>query len=252
MGVCDKYQPNAMIFNMGKPTIRWVGNENGLAKEANWNVLKMEGDMMKMDNEAFDNVGMKLEECHGLGNVWIPAECDTTIRKSRFGRKHWFYHTDDEKNLQSLDDLLEIYHKSVGRGANLLLNISPNRQGLLPEVDVQRAREFGKKIKKMYSKPMFLWENQERNEKREIMIDLGKNLLFNTLMLEEAIKSGQRIREYHVEYRENNIWKKLSSGYSIGHKKIDRFKKKKGNAIRLKIPNSLSNPIMKRISLYNN
>ncbi|MBI4559753.1 MAG: alpha-L-fucosidase, partial [Candidatus Hydrogenedentes bacterium] len=100
-------QPDALIAICG-PDIRWVGNEDGVAPETLWNVQERDG-----------------------AKVWYPAECDVPIRMG-----HWFFHTDGEKNLRSVEEVLDIYYKSVGRGAVLLLNVSPDRRGLLPEKDV--------------------------------------------------------------------------------------------------------------------
>jgi alpha-L-fucosidase len=246
IGVCKKYQPNALIFNMGAPTIRWVGNEDGLASEANWNVMQVGDNLLDLNVADIDNIGMKLEECYGLGNVWMPPECDTTIRKTKAGAKHWFYHTDDEKNLLPLKRLVEIYEKSVGRGANLLLNLSPDREGLIPQCDVDRSKELGDLVKKRYSSPI----KTIRGTGKIIEMDTDSSIMFNCAMYQEDISKGQRVREYTLEYLAGSEWKELHSAYSIGHKKIDNFKPIKTSKLRLNITNTLDEPIIQTFSIF--
>ena len=102
--------------------IRWVGNESGYASEENWNVV--------------DRLGYLR---------WRPAEADTPLRTD-----HWFWHPNDEKSLKALAELVETYHKTVGRGAQLVLGLAPDNRGLLPESDVARLRAFGDEIRRIY------------------------------------------------------------------------------------------------------
>src|SRR5207248_8200598 len=103
----------------------WAGNENGVASDPNWNVVPA-------DQVAKFAYGRGRTD--GAGTVWLPAECDVPIRDG------WFFHTNNENTLKSLDHLIDLYDKSVGRGANLLLNIAPGRDGLIPDADAKRAK----------------------------------------------------------------------------------------------------------------
>jgi alpha-L-fucosidase len=241
MDVCHKYHPKAMIFNMGEPTIRWVGNEDGLAKESNWNVMKMGKDFTQMKTEDIIGVGLKLKENHGFGNIWMPAECDTTIRKG-----HWFYHTDDEKSLRTLDKLLEIYEKSVGRGANLLLNLAPNREGLIEPSDAKRTEELGDEIRRRYSNPL----STSKGEGKIIEMELEKEEEIDCIILQEDIRKGQRVRDFHIECLKGDEWIPLSKSTSIGYKKILHFNKTTVKKIRIVITNTLADPIVSNIALY--
>ncbi len=246
MGVCKKYQPHALIFNMGAPTIRWVGNEDGLAGEANWNVMQVGEDMKNLETETFDNVGMKLKECYGLGNMWMPAECDTVLRRSPAGRNHWFYHTDDEKSVLPMKRLIEIYEKSVGRGANLLLNLSPDREGLIPKSDAIQGKRFGDLIRSRYSSPIAKTDGIGNM----IELSIPENISFNCIMTQEDITQGQRVREYEISAFIKGKWKNIASGYSIGHKKLDNIKMVEASKIRLTITNSLMEPQIKTFGVY--
>ncbi len=247
MAVCNKHHPKAMIFSMGKPTIRWVGNELGYAPDPNWCVLKMGKDFTEMEKTEIKGVGLLLESCDGLGNYWLPAECDVPIRK-RFFIRLWFYHPHSRLFLRSYRHLIRLYEKSVGRGANLLLNLAPNRDGLIDRLDAKRARQLGAEIKRRYNKNNIVAKTQGEGE--ILTISLEQKQKINCVVLQEEISEGQRVREYEVEYLgQEGKWEILSKGTSIGHKKIDRFKSKKVKQVRINITNSLAPPILKNFSL---
>ena len=115
-------QPEALVAICG-PDIRWVGNEDGLAPETHWNVWEQDGKP-----------------------TWYPSECDVPIRKG-----HWFWATNSEDTIRSLDELLEIYYRSVGRGAVLLLNVAPDTTGQLPQADVSRLKELWEAVSSTYA-----------------------------------------------------------------------------------------------------
>lgn len=121
-GTLRTFQPNTLFFAgvgfLPWADIRWVGNEDGSAFEDNWNVIDLRGHLR-----------------------WRPAEADTPLREG-----HWFWHPNDEKSLKPLDKLLDVYHKSVGRGAQLVLGLAPDNRGLMPDADVAHLREFGDAI----------------------------------------------------------------------------------------------------------
>ena len=122
------------LFEYGD--IRWVGNEDGSDSYENWNVI----------------------DRHGYCR-WRPVEADTPLRKL-----HWFWHPNDEASLKSLAELLEIYDKTVGRGAQLMLGLAPDRRGLLPESDAQRLEEFGAALRKRNGYNLALRARRELTE----------------------------------------------------------------------------------------
>ncbi len=243
-------QPHALTAIMG-PDIRWVGNENGVAPETLWNVEEREGK-----------------------KVWRPAECDVPIRK-----RHWFFHTDDEGSLLSTKELLDIYYKSVGRGANLLLNVSPDRRGQLPESDTARLREVWKILSRTFrvnlaqnkpaeasnvrgndtkygavqaldGNPDTYWATDDDVKTGCIVVDLGKPATFNRSMIQEHIALGQRVEEYSIDILEGREWKKIAKGTTIGHKRLDRFPRVTTTKVRFNIVKALACPVIGEIGLY--
>src|SRR5439155_14831004 len=117
--VIRKHQPKALIAISG-PDIRWVGNEDGFAHETEWSVQPA---------NPVNHPGRK-------GPVWWPAECDVSIRPG------WFWHASEDAKVKTLDQLVEIYFRSVGHNSVLLLNVPQDRRGLIAAPDVERLREF--------------------------------------------------------------------------------------------------------------
>ncbi|MFE6970640.1 alpha-L-fucosidase [Isoptericola sp. NPDC057653] len=135
MAVAREHQPDAMVFNMGDPTIRWVGNEDGLASDPVEYVV----DHTQMSN--YTVVTSEFTEA-----LYLPPECDVSIRRG------WFWAPDDEP--KSLEHLLAIYYRSVGLGANLLLNLPPDVRGLIPDEDAARVRELGAEVERRFGTPV--------------------------------------------------------------------------------------------------
>ena len=233
--ICDRvaeYQPEAMIFNMGRPTIRWVGNEDGLAPETCRNTAsEARASMFTEDMLTWLPDTPK----------WVPAECDVPIRK-----KHWFWHPEDEGSLLSLKELVEIYYKSVGRGTNLLLNLSPDKNGLFPEPDAKRLLEFGSEIGRRFSKPLKTMEGSGKS----LELILEEPSCIDHAVLMEEIAEGERIREYKLEAEQNGEWVELARGTSVGHKRIHPFNGIMTSRVRLTILSCENKPLIRHFSVY--
>ncbi|MBY0164795.1 alpha-L-fucosidase [Cytobacillus firmus] len=232
IGLIDQYQPDAMVFNMGRPTIRWVGNEDGVAPYPCWNTATTARESMFTSDMMTWMEGTP---------AWVPAECDVPIRK-----RHWFWHPDDEASLRSLEDVLDIYYRSVGHGATLLLNISPDNRGLLPEVDVERVIEFGDEIRRRFGQPV----SQTSGEGTELLLKLEHTQPVNHVIIMEDIAHGERVREYVLEAYSQGEWKELVRGSAIGHKKIDRFDTVETDQLRVRILSSVEQPLIRNLAAY--
>jgi alpha-L-fucosidase len=148
--------------------------------------------------------------------------------------------------LRSNKKLIDIYEKSVGRGANLLLNLAPNREGLLESVDVKKAQWLGREIQRRYANPI----KSTCGESDSLEIQFKSEQLIRASIIQEDIRKGQRIRSYLIEAMLNGDWKEICNGSSVGHKKIDRFKPIRTNKIRLRITDSLMPPIIKNFCVF--
>ncbi|GIU73029.1 MAG: alpha-L-fucosidase [Bryobacteraceae bacterium] len=215
------YQPNALLFAsldfMPYGDIRWVGNESGSAHEENWNVV--------------DNYGIVR---------WRPAEADTPLRHG-----HWFWHPDSEKRLKSLDELMDIYHKTVGRGAQLVLGIAPDHRGLLPEPDAKRLEEFGAEIRRIYGRPAGVPEGPDPS-----VVWLAEPRRVDRVVLQEDLAHGQMVRRFRVEAQSGGQWREVARGTTIGHKRILIFGPLEAAALRVVIEASLGPVHLKPMTVY--
>ncbi|WP_435166056.1 alpha-L-fucosidase [Paenibacillus glycanilyticus] len=233
MSLVKRHQPAAMIFNMGAPTIRWVGNEDGVAPYPSWNTA--ESARVSMFSDASLNW---LPETPG----WVPAECDVPIRKDR-----WFWHPDEEGLLLSLDSLMDIYYRSVGHGATLLLNVAPDNRGLLPDADVERVIAFGDEIRRRLGKALAQTVDQEGEF---IILGLEPNTVVEHVVIMEDIRYGECVRAYAIEAWCSGEWHEIVRGSAIGHKKIDRIAPASIDGLRLRILESDDKPRIRSFTAY--
>jgi alpha-L-fucosidase len=172
--------------------------------------------------------------------VWLPNECDARMRRD------WFWNSKNAKTLKSVDQLMDMYYGSVGHGAVLILNAAPDTTGLIPEADVRRAAEFGAEIARRFGRS--LAETQGSGD--TVTLELGGAKRIDHVVTMEDILQGERIREYAVEGLVNGAWTTLCEGTSVGHKKIDRIKPVKVEAVRLRVTQSAAAPIIRKLAVY--
>lgn len=201
-------QPEILIFNMWDPDTRWVGNEAGIAPYPNFNVVDALGISVRTDRK---------EELEDL--IYMPGECDTRMRE-----ENWFYSDFDEDTVKSLDELMGLYYYSVGRGANLLLNIGPDRRGLLPEKDCEHLLAFGEEIRRRFGTPL---EGRFASEEGNYVIEFSKPQMVDHVILKENLLTGREISEFEIyAYGYPCVSPtplQVYKGSTIGHKAICRF-----------------------------
>jgi alpha-L-fucosidase len=200
MSVVETLQPGALVFNMGRPTIRWIGNEDGLASDPCWYVVDATHKSM------FDAGTDHLDEAR-----YLPPECDVAIRR------HWFWHADDLDTLKSLQHLEAIWYRSIGLGANLLLNVPPDTRGLLDEADRKRLVEFGRTMRERFRQPVVPTLTQQGTV---VSATFPHDVTIDHLWLEEAIENGQRIRQHHVTLPDGTT---VAAGFTIGSQRVHVF-----------------------------
>jgi alpha-L-fucosidase len=232
--ILSKHAPHAAVFQGPEATIRWVGNEEGIAPVAAWNAVRS-GKMKWGDYTA--------RQSDPDGDRWLPNECDARIRAT------WFWHSDNQKTLKSVKQLVEMYEKSVGRGANLLLNNTPDRSGLIPESDVLRAREFGDSIREIYGPGTSIADVSGKG--REFTVQPSAPAVIDRVVMMEDISQGERIRAYRLEgLGMDGSWTLLSEGHAVGHKRIERFEPTRLSSVLLRVTESVGEPILRRLSLH--
>ncbi len=244
MNLVKKYHPNAMIFNMGRPTVRWVGNELGYANDPNWNVVQIGDTIDQTQTTDIPSVGLKINDNDGNGNAWLPAECDVPLYNHQ-----WFWHTNSARKIYPLTRLKWIYEKSIGRGANLLIGIAPNREGLIGDKELARLKELGRFIEQYQdSKALIILSG----DGPDLEFDFEKPISCNRILLMEDIRKGQRVKKYEVYFQSptKHEWKRLSKGTSIGYKKIDSFKATTLHRIKIVVKEYLDLPSFSRIAFY--
>ena len=229
--VLKQYAPHAAIFQGKYASIRWVGNEDGKAPYPAWNAVSQ---------KAAESGGATAKDGNPNGEVWLPNECDARMRQD------WFWNSKNAKTLKSVDQLMDMYYGSIGHGAVLILNATPDTSGRIPEADVQRAAEFGAEIQRRFGKSIA--ETQGSGE--SVLLELGGVKRIDHIVAMEDILKGERIREYVIEGRAGGAWAKLCEGTAVGHKKIDRIKPVEVDAVRLRVTKSADSPILRKFAVY--
>jgi len=230
--ILKRYQPSVTVFQGPQATIRWVGNEEGFAPYPCWNGCGVEDARMGTATALNGDPD---------GPVWLPNEVDVSIR-----RPDWFWRTDNTNKILSLDQLLSIYYRSVGRGAQLLLNIPANRDGLLPDPDCKAAATFGKEIERRFGKPIA----SRAGRGRSINLKLDRPTRIDTVILQEDVALGERVRAYRLEGYADGTWHLLGEGSAIGHKRMQPVDPIIVSAVRLVITKSVNEPAIRTLALF--
>ena len=210
--VIRKHQPMAVVNSNGDVHSCWVGNEAGYAPRPCMYVHDLE-------SYGTHRVSRLLLDRAQGGRFWSPAEADCMLDE-----RSWFFR-EDGRSVKSLEVLMGIYYYSVGRGINLLLNIGPDREGLLPEPDRTRLLEFGAEIRNRFSKPVATISSMTKDEEN-YKLSLSQPAVLNHVVLREDITSGHKVRRFRIcgqPYLHSREEILLYEGTGIGHKAICRF-----------------------------
>ncbi|HXS54988.1 MAG TPA: alpha-L-fucosidase [Hanamia sp.] len=275
-----KLQPSATIAIMG-PDVRWVGTESGYGRETEWSVVpannmdqaaiesnSQQGDAFKPEGDMRgDDLGSRDKIMNAKALVWYPAETDVSIRPG------WFYHPEENDKVKSPEKLLDIYFHSVGRNSVLLVNLPPDKEGLINEADIKNLKEWTRLrdniFKSNFAKGASVvsanginaktildnnytsfWTTKRKDTAATIEIKLKNKATFNVLMLQENIAIGQRIEKFNLEYWNGTSWKKAAEGTTVGYKRLLQFDPVTTDKIRLNIISSRLNPTIAELGLY--
>ena len=262
-----KLQPAAVMFSDAGPDIRWVGNERGVAFETSWNPINLTGlypGHPKYTALAAGDPG---------GSDWVPPEVDVSIRPG------WFYHPAEDDKVKTLEQLTQIYEESVGRGTNLLLNIPPDRRGLIPETDAARLRDFGRQIAETYRTDLArrataaatafrgnaaqfgaprvndgdantYWATDDGATTGSIELEWTAPIRIDRVVFQEAIALGQRVEGWTVAAEIDGAWTPIAQGTTIGRKRIARVRPITAKKIRIEITRARPCPTLSTIAVY--
>ncbi len=228
-----RLQPDIMLFNMWDPDTRWIGNEAGVA-DLN-NPLTVD----RLDFSVLTTNKDRLKEA-----LFLPAECDCRIRKQ------WFYSDADRTRLKSLEQLKGMYLSSVGRGANLLLNVGPDRHGEILKEDADRLREFGDWLKSTFETPIKKVENPELSD-GVFTLSMDEETPVNYVVLQEELSKDRAVTSFEIQLSPQDFGENVTVylGKTIGHKAICPLPSLCGRSITVKI-NGTNQPKLESIALF--
>ena len=167
--------------------------------------------------------------------IWYPAEVDVSIRLG------WFYHPLQIFTLKSLNHLMKIYYNSAGNNALMLLNIPPNKNGLLAKSDVRRLRQMGKWLKKEDELLISDVKTEKSEDGFEINLKFPKQSVDRVRLSEDTTKS-QRVERFSI-YADG---KKLFGGTIIGFSKIAVFEPTVTDNLTIKIEECRKEPYINK------
>ena len=264
----DSIQPQAIIFSDGGPGCRWVGNEKGFAGATNWSFLR-KGEVHPGYDKSYE-----LQYGHPDGNQWVPAECDVSIRPG------WFYHPEEDDRVKSPDQLVDLYYRSVGHNATLLLNFPVDRRGLIHPIDSANAVRFHEMIQQQLKTNLVAgmipkvsnerggdfvasaltddnfdtyWATEDGVTTADIEFSFDTPTRMNRMMLQEYIPLGQRVKAFVVEYLDKDTWlpvKLNEETTTIGYKRLLRFETVETKGIRIRITDARGPLCLSSVGVY--
>ena len=177
---------------------------------------------------------------------WYPSEVDVSIRPG------WFYHSYQDTQVRSLENLVDIYYKSVGRNSVLLLNIPPDRRGLLHENDVERLNEFRSALDEIFDRNLVepLKKTWKAESGDSMVFDVNGEDMFGTFLISEDISKGQRVESFTVEALVDGEWELIAEGTTIGYRRLLRFEKTQAEQIRVTITSTRTTANISAVGLY--
>lgn len=268
LNLVREMNPDVIFFSDAGPGVRWVGNERGIAGETNWNTISI--DTLYAGKGGIDNL---LNTGHENGTSWVPAEVDVSIRPG------WFYHAKEDSLVKSPERLFEIYLTSVGRGSTLLLNVPPDRRGLIHENDVASLKGFREILDREFKNnlapsakvwvdqvrggaeaysaeritdndPETYWATDDEVTSATLEAEWEEPQTIKYVLLQEYIPLGQRIREFEVEVMKESGWEKVAAGTTIGYKRIVKIDPVVTSGVRITIKDAKACPVLSNMEIY--
>ncbi len=259
-----RLQPHASIFSDAGPDLRWIGNEDGSAGETCWSTIDTSELIVGESNQRYLNTG------DPEGKSWLVGICDVSIRPG------WFYHRSQDTLVKSPRELVDLYYRSVGRNAVLLLNVPPNADGRISDVDARTLREFRQILNETFGNNLALqaaatasssdvshsayklvdgdsttfWKAGRRERICSAEIQLPGVKEFDRIVLQEPIWWGQRISRFEIQARASGEWKAIAHGTTVGYKRILRTALIRADRVKVVIEEANNSPALSTLALY--
>jgi alpha-L-fucosidase len=257
-------QPGAVMFSDAGPDVRWVGNESGYASATCWAKIRTEG-ITPGKVDVYDRLAWGEAD----GTVWRPAEVDVSLRPG------WFWHETEAPRV--LSELLAIHDASIGRGCSLLLNLPPDRRGLIPDEDIVRLQEYRAALDARFARdvaagkavtasdtrgdafapgcvtdgnPDSYWAASDDTRAATLTIDLGGATRIDAVRLEEYIPLGQRVSAFAVDVALWEQWIEMAVGTTIGPRRLLTFPPVSAMKVRIRLLDAQACPTLRRVSVY--
>lgn len=263
-----RLQPEAVIFSDAGPDVRWIGNEHGVAGDPNWAMVDPAA--VPFPGATGPAVERMLQHGDPAGTVWRPGEADVSIRPG------WFWHAAESAKVKSVDELVDLFFVSVGRNANLLLNVPPNRAGLLDDVDVARMSALSTELTAQFGDnsavearvsassetirhaasavidgdPNTWWSPLGADRSPSVVAMFRRPVHVGVVEIGEAIQDGQRVAAYVVDALVGGMWQRISTGTTLGHRKLDRVSQLTADGVRLRIVSSIGTPQIATLAVW--
>ncbi len=260
--------PDVIFFSDAGPDIRWVGNDRGVAGPTNWNMI--DNDTMFAGKANITDI---LHSGAETGKNWVPAEVDVSIRPG------WFYHATEDSLVKTPEKLIEIYLTSVGRGSNLLLNLPPDRRGLIHENDVAALKGWKAMLDKSLGNNLAAraeatadafrgkseafspanltdgntdtyWATDDAVIKASAEIRLARMDTVRYVAVQEHIQLGQRVRAFAIDLWVDGEWKEAVKGTTIGYKRIAAVSPTITDRVRIRILDARACPVISEVAVY--
>ncbi len=264
--IVRELMPGAAMFSDAGPDFRWVGNEQGIAGDPCWATLNIAG-------RHPGGTSANLNSGERPGTDWLPAECDVSIRPG------WFYHANQDTQVKTPRQLLDIYYQSVGRGACLNLNLPPDRSGRVHENDIQALAEFRRILNATFARDLArkakltasntrggtrqfapknlldhrrdtYWATDDDITTPDLVMAFGKPITFNVVSLREHLPLGQRVEEFALDQFKDGKWVEFAKASSIGNLRLVRGDFITTDKVRLRITRSPVCPAIAELGLY--
>lgn len=283
--IVRRNQPDAVMFSDAGPDVRWVGNEKGFAGNPCWSTIDANLLFPGIDKDSFKthlNRDMGdawysptdlLNSGDRQGSDWLPAECDVSIRPG------WFYHSAEDERVRSPENLVDLFFKSIGRGASFLLNLPPDRRGLIHENDIRSLQGFRRLLDESFAHNLArnaecsasntrgglgqfapahvidgndetYWATDDDRMKPELILDFPQPVTFNLIKLREFLPLGQRIDRFAVDIDDGGRWREWCSEPAIGAHRLIRGRSATTRRVRLRVVESAACPAVSELALF--